>query len=108
MPAAPRESQLEFEEVVAEEFAEDAIEEPAVQERSTPARAEPQRAPRSGTRVHHKIKAGSVLAARAATEYVYVAQDIRRIVLVTSALVTVLFVLWFLLVVAKVIPLPFY
>lgn len=74
----------------------------------TPARTEVERATRSGTRIHHKIKAGSILATRAATEYVYVAQDIRRIVFVAGGLIAILFVLWFLLVVAKVIPLPFY
>jgi hypothetical protein len=63
---------------------------------------------RAGTRVHHKIKAGSLLAERAATEYVYVSQDIRRIVVVAGGLVLVLFALWLLIVVMKVIPLPFY
>ena len=63
---------------------------------------------RSSQRVHHKIKAGSILATRAATEYVYVAQDMRRIFLVAGGLTGLLFVLWLLIVVLKVIELPFY
>ena len=57
---------------------------------------------------HHRIKPGSILAARAATEYVYVAQDFRRIVLVAGVLIGFLFALWVLVVVLRVIPLPFY
>jgi hypothetical protein len=56
----------------------------------------------------HRVKAGSLLAARAATEYVYVAKDMRRILLVASLLVAVMLVLWLLLVVMRVVPLPFY
>ena len=59
-------------------------------------------------RTHHKIKAGSLLAARAATEYVYVAQDMRRIIVVAGGLFLFLFVLWLFVVGLKVIPLPFY
>lgn len=99
-PRPARPSQLEIAEVVAEDIVEDRPEE---------ARAELERAaPRAGTRVHHKIKAGSVLAARAATEYVYVSQDMRRILLVASGLIGILFALWLLVVVLRVIPLPFY
>jgi hypothetical protein len=58
--------------------------------RSTPAR---QRAAPSG-----------LLAARAAQEYVYVAQDVRRIVAVVLALLGVMIVLWLLIVVARVVP----
>lgn len=80
-----------------------------VEELPEEAQAMPERAaPRAGTRVHHKVKAGSVLAARAATEYVYVSQDMRRILLVAAGLVGLLFALWLLFVVLKVIPLPFY
>jgi len=79
-----------------------------VEQRPAPVRPSGERAVRTGTRIHHKIKAGSVLATRAATEYVYVAQDMRRITLVAGGLIAVLFVLWLLIVVAKVIPLPFY
>ena len=56
----------------------------------------------------HRVKAGSLLAARAATEYVYVAKDMRRILFVAGLLVTVMLVLWLLLVVMRVVPLPFY
>jgi hypothetical protein len=45
-----------------------------------------------------KVKADSLLAARAATEYVYVGQDLRRIVLVAAVLFGVMFVLWVVLV----------
>lgn len=64
----------------------------------------------AGTRSHprHRVKAGSLLAARAATEYVYVAKDMRRILLVAGLLITVMLVLWLLLVVMRVVPLPFY
>ena len=97
MPARP--SQLE----VAEEIAEDIVE-----DRPTAAASELERVARTPSRTHHRIKPGSLLAARAATEYVYVAQDFRRIVLVAGGLIAVLFVLWALIVVARVIPLPFY
>jgi len=56
----------------------------------------------------HRVKAGSLLAARAATEYVYVAKDMRRILIVASLLIAVMLVLWLLLVVMRVVPLPFY
>ena len=92
-------SQLEEAEIIAEDIVEDRPEE---------ARSELDRYTRSTQRTHHKIKAGSVLAARAATEYVYVAQDLRRILLVAGALMGLLFALWLLLVVMKVIALPFY
>jgi hypothetical protein len=46
-----------------------------------------------------KVKANSVLAARAAEEYVYVGKDLRRIVTIAVALTGVLLVLWVLLVV---------
>jgi len=67
----------------------------------------PTRAARAG-RVHQRIKAGSLLAARAATEYVYVAQDLKRITLLGALIVGALIVLWLLIVVLRVIPLPFY
>lgn len=59
-------------------------------------------------RSHQRVKPGSLLAARAATEYVYVAKDMRRILVVATVLVSVMLVLWLLLVVLKVVPLPFY
>ncbi|MEO7118692.1 MAG: hypothetical protein ABIZ34_06955 [Candidatus Limnocylindrales bacterium] len=49
-----------------------------------------------------RAKPGSLLAARAATEYVYVAQDLRKIAIVASALFGVLVVLWIVLVVLGV------
>lgn len=56
---------------------------------------------------HHRARAkpGSVLAQRAATEYVYVAQDLRRIALVAVTLIGILLLLWIMLVVMGVSPL---
>ena len=104
--AAPRLSQLDL----AEDIAEEAIEESPA---ATPAPSAVRRAtratpPATSSRVHHKIKAGSLLATRAATEYVYVAQDMRRIVTVAVLLIGGMFVLWLLIVILKVIALPFY
>lgn len=91
-------SQLEAAPVIAEDVAE---------ERPAAARAELERVSRAtGTR--HRIKAGSLLAAKAATEYLYVARDMRRIVAVGGALFGALLVLWALIVVMKVLPLSFY
>ena len=87
----------------ADEVAQDVAE-----ERPTASAQEMPRPARTTSRTHHRIKPGSVLAARAATEYVYVAQDMRRILLVAGGLIGLLFVLWLLLVVMKVVPLPFY
>ncbi len=98
-PSEARSSQVEAADVIAEEIAEESIDDTPALERA---------AARAGTRLHHKVKAGSLLAARAATEYVYVSQDMRRIVLVAGSLVVILFTLWLLVVVLKVIPLPFY
>jgi hypothetical protein len=56
----------------------------------------------------HRPKPGSLLAERAANEYVYVAQDMRRILIVAAALTLILFALWLLIVVMRVIELPFY
>jgi len=91
-------SQLEEAEIIAAEIVDDRPEE---------ARAELERYSHS-QRTHHKVKAGSILAARAATEYVYVAQDLRRILVVAGGLIGLLFTLWVLVVVMKVIALPFY
>lgn len=92
-------SQLEEAEVLAEDIVEDRPEE---------AKAELERYNRTPQRTHHKVKAGSILAERAATEYVYVAHDMRRIIVVAAGLIGILFALWLLLVVMKVIALPFY
>jgi hypothetical protein len=56
----------------------------------------------------HRPKPGSLLAERAANEYVYVAQDMRRILIVAGGLTVLLFALWLLIVVMRVIELPFY
>lgn len=93
-----RPSQLE----VAEEVAELIVEDEPVQ-----AAHELERTART-VRPHQRVKAGSLLAARAATEYVYVAKDMRRILVVAALLTGVMLVLWLLLVVMKVVPLPFY
>jgi hypothetical protein len=94
-----RPSQLE----AAEDIAEDIVE-----ERPATAASELERVARTPSRTHHRIKPGSVVAARAATEYVYVAQDMRRILFVSGGLIALLFVLWALVVVLRVVPLPFY
>lgn len=90
-------SQLEAAEIVAADVVEDRpVEAAAVLE------ANARMHPRS------RVKPGSLLAAKAATEYVYVAQDMRRILIVAALLAAVMLILWALLVVMKVIPLPFY
>ena len=60
------------------------------------------------TAARTRAKPGSLLAARAATEYVYVAQDVRRIVVVSAVLFGAMIALWLLVVVLRVIQLPFY
>lgn len=71
------------------------------------ATADPERTARAaGPR--HRPKPGSVLAAKAATEYVYVAQDLRRILVVSAVLFVVLAVLWLVFVVLRFVPLDFY
>src|SRR4051795_8453915 len=100
---APRrrpQSQLEAAEVIAEDI---------VEEHPAEAAAELERVARTvPSRTGVRTKPGSLLAARAATEYVYVAMDMRRILFVAAALFGTLIVLWLLLVILKVIPLPFY
>ena len=91
-------SPLEAAPVIAEDVAE---------ERPAAASAELDRVARA-TGPRHRIKAGSLLAARAATEYLYVARDMRRIVLVAAVLFGTLLVLWALIVVMRVLPLSFY
>jgi hypothetical protein len=78
-------------------------------EEETPAEAaiETNEAPRSGLS-RRRTKAGGLLAARAATEYLYVAQDMRRILAVAGGLFATLVVLWLLIVVLRVIPVGFY
>ena len=90
-------SQLETAEIVAEDMVEERpAEAAAVLE--TNARMHPR----------SRVKPGSMLAAKAATEYVYVAQDMRRILVVAVLLAAVMLILWVMLVVMKVVPLPFY
>jgi hypothetical protein len=48
-----------------------------------------------------KVKPNSLLAARAAEEYVYVGKDLRRIAIVGVSVFVALFVAWILLVVAN-------
>jgi len=91
-------SQLEAAPVIAEDIAE---------ERPAAARAELERVARA-TGPRHRIKAGSLLAARAATEYLYVAKDMRRIVVVAALVFGTLILLWALIVVMRVLPLSFY
>ncbi|MEP7360202.1 MAG: hypothetical protein ABI744_01350 [Chloroflexota bacterium] len=90
-------SQLEAAEIVAEDVVDDR---PA--EAAAVLEANARMHPRS------RAKPGSLLAAKAATEYVYVAQDMRRILFVAALLVAVMLAMWVLLVVMKVVPLPFY
>jgi hypothetical protein len=93
-------SQLEAAELIAEDI---------VEEHPAEAAAELERVARNvPARAGVRTKPGSLLAARAATEYVYVAADMRRILIVAAALFGTLIVLWLLIVVMKVIPLPFY
>lgn len=93
-------SQLQAAELIAEDIVEERPAE-AAQEIEAVARTVP-------TRAGGRTKPGSLLAVKAATEYVYVAQDMRRILLVAAALFGTLIVLWLLLVQLRVIALPFY
>jgi hypothetical protein len=52
--------------------------------------------------VRSRAKPSGMLAARAATEYVYVAQDLRRIVAVAALLFGIMFALWILFEVARI------
>lgn len=90
-------SQLEAAEIVAEDLVED---------RPAAAAAVVESSARNHPR--SRAKPGSLLAAKAATEYVYVAKDMRRILIVAALLCAVMLLLWVLLVVMRVVPLPFY
>ena len=96
-PSLNEPSQLE----AAEEAAEDIVED-------RPASAANVLEANARSHPRHRVKAGSLLAARAATEYVYVATDMRRIIFVAVLLIALMFILWVLLVVMRVVPLPFY
>ncbi len=56
----------------------------------------------------HRAKPGSLLAARAASEYVYVGQDLRRIGALSVVLFAVMILAWLLIAVFRVVPLDFY
>lgn len=92
-------SQLE----AAPDIAEDIIE-----DRPAEAAHELEAAARASAQRHRSVKPGSVLAAKAATEYVYVAQDMRRILIVAAALFGILIAAWVVIVILRVVPLPFY
>jgi hypothetical protein len=92
-----RPSELAVAPEIAEELVEEDVDDAPAQE--VAARAVRAAAPRG------RARPSSLLAAKAATEYVYVAQDVRRIVLVAGLLFGIMFALWILIVVTKVIPL---
>jgi hypothetical protein len=52
--------------------------------------------------IRSRAKPTGMLAAKAATEYVYVAQDLRRIVAVAALLFGIMFALWILLEVVRI------
>ena len=56
----------------------------------------------SHQRGHIKVKPNSMLASRAAQEYVYVGEDLRHIVRVAAVLFSALILLWLVVVVANV------
>lgn len=98
-PLEERPSQLAEAVVVADEIVAEAPRvDAAADSRSATRSAHPR----------HRVRSGSLLAARAATEYAYVAQDMRRILAVAAVLIATLIVLWVLIVVLKVVELPFY
>jgi hypothetical protein len=70
---------------------------PIARQAEEPARGSPTRVSRS-TPGRLKYKPDSLLAARAATEYRYVDQDLRRIAILGAVLFGVLLVLWLALV----------
>lgn len=83
------------------------IAEDVVEEHPAQAAAEVERVART-VPARGRARPGSLLAVKAATEYVYVAQDMRRILFVAAALFGTMIVLWLLLVILKVVALPFY
>ena len=66
--------------------------------------ADEPRTTRGTAAARSRAKPSAVLAARAATEYVYVAQDLRRIAVVAAVLFGVMFALWVLIVVVGILP----
>jgi hypothetical protein len=81
-------SQLEAAEVIAEDLIEQEPDEAAAKLMSV-ARSTPERS---------RVRPTGLLAAKAATEYVYVVEDVRRILVVGGGLLLVLLLLWVLLV----------
>jgi hypothetical protein len=96
----PQPSQLEAAEIIAEDMIDERPAEAAA-ELETVARTVP-------ARPGMRTKPGSLLAARAASEYIYVAQDMRRILIVAGMLFGTLFLLWLLIVQLRIIPVQFY
>lgn len=81
---------------------------PAAAESTSPVARATDRSATLVTRTTHsrsRVKPGSILAGRAAEEYVYVSQDLRRIVLVGAALFALMIGLWLILVVGRLAPL---
>ncbi len=97
-PLAQPTSQLAAAEIIAEDVVENEPAEAASELREVARTVTPRQ----------RAKASGLLAAKAATEYLYVAQDMRRILGVAGALFATLVVLWLLIVALRVIPLPFY
>jgi hypothetical protein len=74
-------------------------------ESAAPQRGDARRATRvTTTRTAPPTRASTLLAGKASQEYVYVAQDVRRIIIVGGILFAVMFVLWLLIMVLRVIP----
>lgn len=71
-------------------------------------RAAAQPRPVRSAHPRQRAKPGSVLASRSATEYVYVGQDLRRILAVSAVLFAVMIAAWLLIAVLGVFPLDFY
>lgn len=81
----------------AEEIAEDLVEgrpDRAAAELRSVAQSTPSRA---------RTKTSGLLAAKAATEYVYVAQDLRRILMVATLVFGIMLLLWILLEVVRIV-----
>lgn len=94
-PVERRPSELEAAAEIAEEIVDEAAPE---------AREEVARTAVTPPASRSRSRPSAVLAAKAASEYVYVAQDVRRIVLVAAGLFGTMFLLWILIVVLRVIP----
>jgi hypothetical protein len=60
------------------------------------------------TQARQRAKPGSLLASRSATEYAYVASDLRRITVVSVILLAIMLAAWLAIAVFGLIPLDFY